>query len=307
MPPEINTSSTSGAASTPTSVAETPIVGETSTPSESSPGSDFEGLGGDFDDTIDYVETPSSEKEVQKEAVPAPVAEVKEPPAEPAPVAPAPTAPSQTPPQPQEAQPQATPAAQPEAADTPNRSLQELLTEHRDTLIGQLVEQKFKLTPAQQEALENDAVNEFPKLMANVYLEAMTATVNHLQNSVPLLIRHQMAAMDREKAAETDFFGKFGMLNREKHAQDIVAFANSFKAANPKISRDDLFAMVGAAVMAKHGISAVAPGGPAPMPNGNGAAIPQPAPFVPARPGASVKVTPEVNEFMGLGGDYDDE
>lgn len=284
--------------STPSTPAvDTPLSGETSTPSIEGTGDEFSGLGSDFDDTIELVESPQPEPatEVTVEESPA----VQEPPATPEAAKPAPV---QEPPKVQEAQPPAAPTAPQEPSVAEGRStLQEQLTVHREALIEALASERFKLTPQEEEALETAPATAFPRLASKIYLETMTAVLNHLQNSVPLLIRHQAQVMDVESKAEKTFFEKFPTIDKTTHGQDIVTFANAFKQANPRISEADLHAMVGAAIVSKYGLQPVAP-----APNGNGAVPPQPAPFRPAPPGASVKVTPIENPFAGLGMDFDD-
>lgn len=285
MPDEITGSPAS------TLVAETPLQGETSTPSIEGGADEFSGLGGDFDD-IQLVETPEPATETQ--ATPASEAQ----PVTPAPEAEKP-APVQEPPKVEPAKPEAAPTAPSPPVEEQGGSLQEQLTTHRGALIDALASERFKLTPQEEEALENDAVAEFPKLMSRVYLETMTAVLNHIQNSVPLLIRHQMGVLANERMAEKRFFEQFKTIDRAKHAQDILQFAQTFRQQNPRIPEADLFALVGAAVMAKHGLPAQI--------QGNGAATPQPTPFVPARPGSTVRITPEEeNPFAGLGRDFDD-
>lgn len=258
----------------------------------------FEGLARDFDDEAVTVQASD-------DTAAAPVAAPSEPsqpaakaPAEPAPVVqPA----AQTPPAPQE--PQA--ATQPASSPMEPGSLVEQLSEHRDALIAGIAERRFQLSKEEAETLETNPAVAVPRLLSRVYYEATQSALLHIANYVPQMVQSQMRAMQQQKEAEEAFFSRFKALDRTKHAPDIMAMALGLRRANPNISRDDLFAMVGAAVMAKHGIAnqpvAAAPNGAAPQP------MAQPAPFVPARPGVSVRTTPEPeNPWMGLAKDWED-
>ncbi len=256
---------------------------------------DFAGLGQDFDDTI-TLEVPETPAEATPfatttEPTPAPVPPVVKV-EEPKPVVQA--QPSQEP---------AAPAPSSPPAEGTGGGLMEQLGQHRDAIIGELASSRFALSKAEEDALELDAVAAIPTVMARVYYESVTAALNHIQTKVPLLIDHFLKVQKAQTDAEGAFFGKFPALDRGKHMGDVAMFANLFRQANPQATPDELFSAVGAAVMAKNGLTAAPP---VPGVNGVVAASPQPAPFVPARAGASLRVTPDdPNPFAGLGQDFD--
>jgi len=137
--------------------------------------------------------------------------------------------------------------------------------------------------------------------MARVYYEAMQTTLIQIQNLVPRLVQNIVGMQKSHDEAEQGFYGQYPALQsaRSKVHNDVLATAAMFRKMNPQIGKDELFAMVSAAVAAKHGLSLAAPAM-------NGGRPPQ-APFVPAQAGAHVKVTPEPESpWAGLGRDYDE-
>lgn len=258
----------------------------------SSPDTSFENLGSA--DDLDFVEVESSEPVVQPETTPAVQAQpaAKAPPPAPAPVqAPPQAAPAQ---QPVQAQP-AAPA--PGQVDNSPQGLVQQLEQHRAAVIQALAADRFKLSPEEVSALDADATAAIPQIMSRVYYEAMQSTLMHLQNQVPRMVLGILGAAQSSHSAEGKFYQRFPAIDRGKYHRDVLQFATMLRQANPRISEADLFTMTGAAVMAKNGLAPQA--APAQRP-------PQPAPFVPAAPGSSVRVIPEAESpFAGLGQDWD--
>lgn len=265
-------------------------ISQASTPSDEGGANEFAGLDPSYEDTsTDFVELPEqTAPEVQEPQT------ADAPPAAPS-VVPPPvqTQPAQAP-QPTQ---QTTPAATEQRAEqAPPKALSEQLVEHRGALINELAKTRFALSQQEVEAFEADPSAAMPQFLAKVYYETMTSVVNHIQNNVPGLIQHVMDMSKQSSSAEDRFFSKFNAIDRTKHAADVKNFAIAFRQANPKVGEEELFSLVGAAVMAKYGL----------QPKPNGAAVQQPQPYVPARPGASVKVTPEApGPWDGLGMDFD--
>lgn len=267
------------------------------TPASPTPDSSFENLGSA--DDLDFVEVP--EEPVAEPPAPA----VEEQPAVAAPPAPTPAPAPQPPPQaaqPAQEQPAAPAPAQGSQPDDSPQGLVQQLEQHRAAVLDALAADRFKLSPEEISALDTDATAAIPRIMSRVYYEAMQSTLLHLQNQVPRMVLSVLNAQNSSTKAEDKFYGQFKNLDRSKHHNDVLAFATMLRQTNPKISEADLFAMVGAAVMAKNGIApTLAPnGGTPPRP-------PSPAPFVPATPGSSVRLVPEApSPWAGLGQDFDE-
>ena len=134
----------------------------------------------------------------------------------------------------------------------------------------------------------------------------MKATLNHVNNMVPTMIDQRDNLRVQQSSAENAFYNQFPSIDSGKLGVEVEMFANAFRTANPQVSQEDLFAMTGAAIMAKHGLTAVAPQNGV-DPNPPPAPKPTTKPFVPARQGASVQVEPEAeNPFAGLGEVFDE-
>ncbi len=290
------------AASEPSSAPASAEPAASETGASSAPVDEFSQLGLPDDEGSESVELASEPE--------APAAEVK--PVTPPEVAPV-ASPAAKPAEPKAAAPPAVVAPkEPAAAAAPPpsepQSLNEQLTQHREALIDGLAKERFSLTPEETSALETDAVQAIPRLLARVYYESVRATLNHLQSHVPPMVGNFLKMKEAQTEAETAFYGRFPALNKKAHGMDVNQFAHAFRQQNPSVSADDLMSMIGAAVMAKHQIPMVAPaaqGTSGTLVNG----IPKPAspPFVPARSGATVTMTPEAaSPFAGLGQDFED-
>lgn len=275
----------------------------------------FSGLGDDFDSLIDDIPAvpaatpatvPSSETKPAAVAQPAPAtappqvevpaaASVPQPPAVPS------TAPDANA---QPAAASAAPAAPEAPTDVPPAEIDQFLTlvnERAAEVTQQLVPQ-FQLTPEQITELETDAAAAVPKLLANTYLKAVTSTVAMMKSVVPQMIQQTVVQQEVARQMEADFFKQWNLLDRTKHGNDIRTFAQAISATNPRITQQELFSLVGAAVMAKHGLSAA----PASVPQQRAPA----SGFTPAVASAPVthqKPIQDSNPFAGMGFSFDDE
>jgi hypothetical protein len=280
----------------------------------SSPDADFSNLGSaddlDLHDEIEVIAEPAETPDAEKAAsgsteegaspkTPPTSSEAPKPPLAEAKPQTEQTPPAATPPV---AQPSPAPGEADSRAAASPQGLAEQLAQHSVEVIQQIAQDRFRLSDAELSELETDAATAVPKLLAKTYHQAMVSTLLHIQNQVPKLVTQVLEQQKAQDAVEQKFYGSFPALDRSKHHRDALAFANVLRQTSPQITQDDLFAMVGAAVMAKHGLHGV------PASATNGAVRPtQPAPFVPARPGTSVKVTQEPESpFAGLGKDFDD-
>lgn len=252
-------------------------------------------------DDLDVIEIeaepskPSAEAEAQpKPEEAAPGKEPKEPPKE------AKTEPKAGE---QEPKPQAEPS-KPAADGGADKPFLEQLKDNRPELIEALAKKAFVLSEDDIKELELDLTTAVPKLLARTYFDAVHTMLGHMQNLVPSMIDQHMSIRSKADEVVTGFYGQFKGLDRSKHHADVEQFARAFRQANPQIDQEGLNALVGAAVMAKHGLSMPAASNGAEAP---GSQQPKPAPFVPAKAGAVVRVTPEAeSEFAGMGRDYDE-
>lgn len=300
-------------ATTPTST--TPPETPSGDINSMSPEELFTGFSSDDEGLVEVVAEPEKPvvaatpevKPAQTPAAPAPVT----PPVVAAP-APAPQVPAEAPKAPVAA-PQQPPVAESAAPISPPSSPQELAEQmslHREGLIDAIAQQRFQLSKEEADALDLDPVKAVPRLLARVHAESVSATLQHIQSFVPRMIAQTMRNLKVQEENEGGFYRQFPSLDKAKHHKDVVMFGNAFRTSNPGISQNDLWAMIGAATMAKHGLAA----GAAPVVNGAPApGTPQPVitpipPFVPAQSGASVVNTENLEEspFAGLGRDFEE-
>lgn len=183
---------------------------------------------------------------------------------------------------PQEASPPPSPA-------DPGRMAQ-LLLEHEPAAIQHIADTVFKLSNEEIEALETNAVETIPKLMARAFIKAQQSTLQHLARSVPAMFEQYLQVKSSSVAAEREFFGKFPQISSKEHGDLVKRIATTYRQANPSASREQMIADVGAMVMQLAKIPAVT-AAPTGTLNGNGVRPPQSSPFTPA--GAGVVAAPQ--------------
>lgn len=268
----------------------------------------FSGLGDDFDEFSD-IDAFASTSSTKAPAVATPPAPPATPPqiAVEAPAPQPPAAPPAAPDAAAQTAPAATPAEAPAApTDVPPADLDALLTafDAQAAEIFQQVAPQFQLTAEQITELETDAATAVPKLLANTYLKTIKTTMSMVKEIIPQMINQTIVRNEAAREMENSFFKQWNLLDRTKHGNDIRMFAQTFAAANPKMSQSELFSLVGAAVMAKHGLAmpSTAPAASAPA-----ASAPSFTPAVASAPVTHQKPVGEQNPFAGMGFHFDDE
>lgn len=267
-----------------------------STPAAES-ASSFSEMGFDDFESVEIPEAPPA-------ASPAPAAADPAAPATPTPAPAAPAAdPAAAP-----AEPTQSPAAPASTPASPVSELDSLLQtiegDSAKQLVDHLAATAFKLSKEDADALELDAVNVIPRLMAKVQVMAMKNTLNMMKTLLPKLISSQVetttAKASRAQEAMAEFYATNKDLNPQAHAAAVSRWASAFRAQNPKASRAEAIKFVGNAIRAELGMPPLAAGGAPSAPA-------RPAPFAPARGGAGAQVVvPETeNAFAGLGMDFD--
>lgn len=171
--------------------------------------------------------------------------------------------------------------------------------DNQEALTDWASKELFTLTPAEIEALDTNASEAIPRLMARSYTQAMMAATNMIRNFVPQMISQgvvqQQAASSKASEALTEFYAANKHLNAKDHGDAVVRWAKMFRAANPKASRADAIKFVGTAVSTELGI---APGAAPPA---------KASPFAPARPGGRPSTTPASDgndPYAGLDQDF---
>lgn len=267
-----------------------PAAGATS----SDPFAGFDSGYGDLGD--DVIEIP---------AAPAADAGAQVPGAQPAPVAtPAPAA------QPQAAPPSAEPA--PSAAPAPSSGTPASPTDqlsaaiegfktHGKELSAFAAQNLFKLSEEDATALATNAEEVIPRLMGQVYNQALAAAGNLIRNFVPQMIEQGVAQIttkaERSKEAINEFWASNPDLNAKDHGADVQKWSRVFRQANPTSSRKEAIAFVAKMIRVERGLAA--PGAPSAA---------RQAAFTPARPGgAQPPPSAEHDPYAGMALDFDSQ
>ena len=194
-----------------------------------------------------------------------------ETPEAPAPVAPTPPAPAQPQAQPQQPQQPAAPvepAAHPAPEVTPAQAI-ESFRQWRAQAEHVLSNSHYNLSQQDADALNVDPGQVIPKLMSRVYLDAVTAAVNVISQSIPYAVMNTIEAHNGYQRNEDEFFGEWPGL--KEHGGEVVRVGQVYRQLNPKASKADFIRSVGAQVAMALGLTAdQARGTKAPAPNGAG-------------------------------------
>lgn len=277
-------------------------------PSESVPGNDdFSGLdfGGDDLDTVETIDPPGAEPGVSSQTTEPPKAPEtpKEPPAPEA----APSPKKEEPKVPEQEQQAAKPQGQQEEPKSPPSEPQDPFVQFeqdKPKIIEGLATKRYALSKEDLDLLEAEPGKALPLLAARVHVELFQDMLKSVTGMLPVAINQHLETHQANNAAVEAFKTAWPQLDLEKYGEDIAAFSQVFRQTNPKASREEAIKMVGAMVMAKHGLAASQqPASPAPAQQ----VAPQAAPpFRPAQPGVVQPPAPvAVEEFAGLGQDFD--
>ena len=142
-------------------------------------------------------------------------------------------------PAPQPSEGEAGPAASPEA-------LAKQFREARAEAEKLLAEQHYKLSEEDAEALEVDPGAAIPRLMAKVYMDAVTTAISHVLDNMPRLIEGTMQVQQQAKAAEDKFYETWPQLDRSKHHEMVLRLGRAYRQAYPNASQDEFIRDVGA-------------------------------------------------------------
>ena len=264
------------------------------------------------DDLITDDVTLPVEGEVEQPApapTPAPAAPV--PPPAPAPQEPQPApAPASTP-APQGQQQPPPPQAQPEQPAAPAPDVLTQLRENREALIDALATQEFALSEDDLAALDADPGPLLQKKMAQVYLHAVTNTMEQFKQfaaQMPAMIQQTMAAMDANRSNEEKLFELFPALKGKVRNEDVMALRPRILAAEPNITQEQFLQKLGPVLLAFYGLpmTTPVPATPAPSVPAAPAAVFTPAPGGGAQPPQRVVVDDPFAQFAGLMADTDD-
>ena len=165
-----------------------------------------------------------------------------------------------------------------------------------------LANHHYTLSHEQAEELELEPHKAIPKLMAKVYLDAVSAAIGQITTHLPRMVRLVSEQEQANQATEQTFWEKWPDL---KDAKDtVVQIGQAYRANNPTASAQDFINNVGAMAMValkKPIAGSSQPQAPTPQPN---------APFVPAAQtpvGGTSQKAPVGNIFTQLDADMFEE
>lgn len=306
-----NEPSTSATPSSPTSGNEGSGSGAEGQSTPTSTESSAPESGGDaFDFGSIYNDDVSSEPAVTVAPTPAAAEPAAPTGAEPAAQPQVPPSPAQEPvisaPQsPGQQGPEAAPAASPEAQTSPPpldtsdpAALAGALLQNRALVEAEVAKQLFVLSPEEVEALETNAVEAVPRLLAKTYVAAQAAMLQQLNRFVPLMLDRYSQVTRRHQANEDKFYARWKGLSREKHGATVMRYATVLRQGNPNLTLDQMIEQLGPLVHQLTGTPV-----PTAVPAAANGRAPASAAFTPAMSGAAglpQTQEPGAFDFMGM-------
>jgi hypothetical protein len=146
------------------------------------------------------------------------------------------------------------PAPAPGESETPGEAkvpseqdIQNTYQQWRGQAEDLLATQYYALQPEVQAELELEPAKVIPRLMAKVYLDAMTASIGQMTMHFPRLVRLVNEQMAKEDESEGEFFKKWPLLKGKEN--EIRRFGQAWRQLNPAAPAEQFVNEVGAGVM----------------------------------------------------------
>lgn len=140
---------------------------------------------------------------------------------------------------------------------------------------------KYQLTEEQREAWAIEPEKVVPQLVGELYADVFEAVFNTVYGMLPALMHAQQQAVKVQTEGEEAFYNEFPALRTADKAV-VMQYAQAYKVANPRATRDQFIKAVGTMASAALGLPLGQQPAPAPIP-----AQPVQRPPIPVR-GASV-------------------
>lgn len=165
-----------------------------------------------------------------------------------------------------------------------------------------LATQYYGLTPEVQAELELEPAKVIPRLMAKVYLDAMTASIGQMTMHFPRLVRLVNEQMAKENESENEFFKAWPQLKGKE--EDIHRFGKAWRQLNPAASAQDFVNEVGAGVMVALRLDPTKRGAETQVPTGRTPAF---VPGIGAPPRSPGKSPSGDNPFTQLNQEFEED
>lgn len=163
---------------------------------------------------------------------------------------------------------------------------------HRETVLPKL-EELYKLTDEEAEAVRVAPETALPKLAARLHFEATTAAFNSVVAVLPNIIENVTKQQKLIQEQEEKFYSRWGALKDPKYEQTVLNSVRAYRTANPRASAQETIEHAGLMAMLALGLN------PNPAPQQQAQPTPTPAmrPAVPA--GAGVPSSPFAGSSNG--------
>lgn len=212
--------------------------------------------------------TPPAAPEGQEPVAPPAPAAVATPSAAPAPqasaVIPPPTPPTAVPvaATPDMSQ-QPAPAPQPPQGQQPTAPPVDRMAARTEAV--KAIASKYQLTEEQREAWAIEPEKVVPQLVGELYADVFEAVFNTVYGMLPALMHAQQQAVRVQSEGEEAFYNEFPALRNADKAV-VIQYAQAYKVANPRATRDQFIKAVGTMASAALGLPVGQQAAPAPMP-----------------------------------------
>lgn len=202
-------------------------------------------------------------------------------------------------------QPAAEPTVQePEPQYTPEQVLDQYRT-WRSNTIDSLATGHYSISEEQMEQLDENPSQIVPRLLAGVYMDAVTDSRNQMIRELPGLMQGALSARDVNSEREGQFYKIWPQLNTPEHRQTVLRMASIYRQINPTADVDTMTREVGAQVLVALRMpfdpnATVAPAATPAVVAPVIAAVPAFTPAAASSPRAAGGITPNNNMFTVL-------
>jgi len=166
----------------------------------------------------------------------------------------------------------------------------------------------FQLSREDVEALESNAVEVIPKLLARSFVRSQQMLLEQMGRTVPAMLGKQVNDLRQNAAGEQKFYTRWPQLR--PHADLVRRLSVTYRQMNKQATLDQMIEELGPIVMMTAKVPMVAPAAgqpqnpmqPQPARPANGVAPPQPSPFVPGMGGGgqSPQQAQELSDFESM-------
>lgn len=146
------------------------------------------------------------------------------------------------------------PQAQPDPTEDAFTQLDQLIEAQRPKIEDAVAKGAYQLTAEQVNGLLEDPGTTVPQLLAKVHVNAVQGVLRHVAQTLPTMLNGMLQVREINRQREDKFWQAWPELARDKHSQQVVQAAQTFRQMNPRASEDEFIRQVGAMVMVMNGL-----------------------------------------------------